>query len=241
MRWGQEAVGVVLTRNEIWLLLHALTAGPRPVVGWDGSELEPWVIGELRSRLQSALSPDPLGDVDQRPIIHLDSDMGRNLAAAGVKPMVVDDGFDLGTLFAACAERGWGAEVRLPLGAIPETPASCAVHVRRENETGEDELETHVGLERPVVALARAFIAACLADAGGGAIGDDCGAPAATLSSTESHVIYLNSIAPGDKEPAIARMQTQGWELVLEETGHSDGRLVFRRPQPLKRSIQRRK
>ena len=32
MNWGQDSVGVVLTRNEIWLLLHALTAGPKPAL-----------------------------------------------------------------------------------------------------------------------------------------------------------------------------------------------------------------
>ena len=85
-------------------------------------------------RLQSALNPEPLGAVDQRPIIDLDSDMGRTLAAAGVMPLVTDDGFDLGAIVAACAERGWGAQVSIPLGATPVTPADAAVTTR--NETG---------------------------------------------------------------------------------------------------------
>ena len=109
-----------------------LTAGPRPAVGWDGSPVEPWAAGELRLRLQSALNPEPLGAVDQRPIIDLDSDMGRTLAAAGVMPLVTDDGFDLGAIVAACAERGWGAQVSIPLGATPVTPADATVTTRNE-------------------------------------------------------------------------------------------------------------
>lgn len=217
MQWGDEPVGLVLSRNEIWLLLHALTAGPRPAVGWDGSPVEPWVAGELRLRLQAALNPEPLGAVDQRPIIDLDSDMGRTLAAAGVMPLVTDDGFDLGAIVAACAERGWGAQMSIPLGATPVTPADAAVTTR--NDQGQPQV--HTGLERPVVALARAFIAAWM----------DASRPSASDRpevAPDQYVIYLDSVGPGDKPETIERMKRQGWELILDETGQPEARLIFR-------------
>ena len=217
MQWGDEPVGLVLSRNEIWLLLHALTAGPRPAVGWDGSPVEPWAAGELRLRLQSALNPEPLGAVDQRPIIDLDSDMGRTLAAAGVMPLVTDDGFDLGAIVAACAERGWGVQVSLPLGATPVTPADAAVTMR--NPDGDPQVYT--GLERPVVALARAFIAAWMETS-------QFAAPVRPEATPDQYVIYLDSVGPGDKEATIGRMKRQGWELVLDETGQPEARLIFR-------------
>src|SRR5680860_915875 len=129
MRWGGDEVGVVLTRNEVWLLLHALAGSKLPAVDWEGNALEPWVVGELRARLQAALRPDPLSDVEERPIIRLDSDMGRSLAMAEVRPLVIEDGYDLGSLFAACAERGWGATLTLPVGGGVETPAQAKVTV----------------------------------------------------------------------------------------------------------------
>lgn len=218
MRWGDDQVGLVLTRNEIWLLLHALSAGPRPAVGWDGSPLEPWAVGELRLRLQSALQPEPLGAVDRRPIIDLDSDMGRTLASAGVLPLIVDDGFDLGSLIAACAERGWGMHLGLPVGATSVTPADAAVTTQTER----GELRTHTGLERPVVALARAFIAAWMESS-------QHGAPPRPELGPDEYAIYLDSIGPGDKMDTIRRMQRQGWELVLDESGRPDGRLIFRK------------
>ncbi len=217
MQWGDEPVGLVLSRNEIWLLLHALTAGPRPAVGWDGSPVEPWAAGELRLRLQSALNPEPLGAVDQRPIIDLDSDMGRTLAAAGVMPLVTDDGFDLGAIVAACAERGWGAQVSLPLGATPVTPVDATVTMR--NPAGDPQVYT--GLERPVVALARAFIAAWMESS-------QFGAPARPEATPDQYVIYLDSVGPGDKAETIERMKRQGWELILDETGQPEARLIFR-------------
>jgi hypothetical protein len=218
MQWGDEPVGLVLSRNEIWLLLHALTAGPRPAVGWDGTPLEPWAVGELRLRLQSALNPEPLGAVDQRPIIDLDSDMGRTLAAAGVLPLITDDGFDLGAIVAACAERGWGAQLSIPLGSTPVTPADAAVTVR--NETGEPRV--HTGLERPVVALARAFIAAWME-------AHEHGAPLRPEVAPDQYVIYLDSVGPGDKPETIERMKRQGWELNVDESGQPDARLIFRK------------
>ena len=139
MKWGDDAVGVVLTRNEIWLLLHALSAGPKPVLGWDGSELEPWVIGELQRRLKEVLRPETVKDVDVRPVIRIDSEMGQNLVLEGIRPMVTSDAYDLGTLFHACAERAWGAEVVLPPGAIDSTPATAdraRENRRRERQRG---------------------------------------------------------------------------------------------------------
>ncbi|MCA9860210.1 MAG: hypothetical protein KC438_10825 [Thermomicrobiales bacterium] len=218
MQWGDEPVGLVLTRNEIWLLLHALTAGPRPAVGWDGSPLEPWVAGELRLRLQSALNPEPLGAVDQRPIIDLDSDMGRTLATAGVLPLVTDDGFDLGAIVAACADRGWGAQISIPLGSTPVTPADAVVTSR----TPSGETAAHTGLERPVVALARAFIAAWMES-------NQHGVPARPDVGPDQYVIYLDSVGPGDKPETIERMKRQGWELILDETGQPDARLIFQK------------
>ncbi|CAN5869660.1 hypothetical protein BH24CHL4_BH24CHL4_02720 [soil metagenome] len=167
MRWGGDEVGVVLTRNEVWLLLHALAGARLPAVDWEGNALEPWVVGELRARLQAALRPDPLSDVEERPIIRLDSDMGRSLAMAEVRPLVIEDGYDLGSLFAACAERGWGAELRLPVGGGVETPAEAVVTVGTGHwalGTGEQAAVSgqreFVGLERPVVAFARALVGA---------------------------------------------------------------------------------
>lgn len=160
MNWGEDSVGVVLTRNEIWLLLHALTAGPKPALSWDGRELEPWVIGELQRRLREALNPEPVKDVEIRPVIRLDSEMGQNLVLEEIKPLVTADAFDLGTLFHACAQRGWGAEVTLPPGSIESTPATATVRVKHQRENGAGEEVAYVGVERPVVALARALIAA---------------------------------------------------------------------------------
>ena len=218
MQWGDESVGLVLSRNEIWLLLHALTAGPRPAIGWDGTPLEPWAIGELRSRLQAALDPEPLGAVDRRPIIDLDSDMGHTLASAGVLPLITGDGFDLGAIVAACAERGWGAELRIPLGSTAVTPADAAVTIR--DDAGQ--ARTHTGLERPVVALARAFIAAWMASSQSGV------SPRPEIDS-DHYAIYLDSIGPGDKPETIERMKRKGWELVLDESGQADARLIFRK------------
>lgn len=220
MQWGDESVGLVLSRNEIWLLLHALTAGPRPAVGWDGAPLEPWAAGELRLRLQAALNPEPLGAVDQRPIIDLDSDMGRTLVTAGVLPLVTNDGFDVGAILAACAERGWGAQITVPLGATPVTPADATITTR--NQRGEPKV--HTGLERPVVALARAFIAAWME-------ANQPGAPPRPDVGTDQYAIYLDSIGPGSKPETIERMKRQGWELIVDETGQPDARLIFHKAE----------
>jgi hypothetical protein len=244
MRWGGDEVGVVLTRNEVWLLLNALEGARLPAVDWEGNALEPWVAGELRARLQAALRPDPLSDVEERPIIRLDSDMGRSLAMAEVRPLVIEDGYDLGSLFAACAERGWGATLTLPVGGGVSTPAEAVVTVdgemgrrgdgedeggkaeRRIGEKGNDNgrrQREFVGLERPVVAFARALVGACFADGphpqplfreGEG-----------STRAFDEHVIFADAIAPGERERTIERMAGRGWELVRD-----DGeKLVFRR------------
>ena len=76
-------------------------------------------------------------------------------------------------------------------------------------------------LERPVVALARAFIAAWMEASQL--------SPAERLEAApDQYVIYLDSVGPDDKAETIERMKRQGWELVLDETGQPDARLIFR-------------
>ncbi|MGH2534748.1 MAG: hypothetical protein ACRDJW_21015 [Thermomicrobiales bacterium] len=233
-----------MSRNEVWLLLHALGAAAPPAVGRDGESLEPWVLGDLREKLRDVLQPDPVRDVDQRPIITVDSDLGRGLAAAGIKPLVVADGYDVGSLFAACAERGWGAELKLPRGANPATPATAIVRARRDRGPGESDEATYIGLERAVVALARALTGALV-----GARAEEDLAAAGVLSSAaataapapapadryDEHVIYGNTIGSEMKQDVIARMARQGWELVLDEGKGPNDRLVFRRPRATSR------
>jgi hypothetical protein len=229
MRWGGDAVGLVLTRNEVWLLLNALEGARLPAVDWEGNALEPWVAGELRERLQAALRPDPLSDVEERPIIRLDSDMGRSLAMAEVRPLVLEDGYDLGSLFAACAERGWGATLTLPVGGGVETPAEARVTVSSQQPAASSQ-QTFVGLERPVVAFARALVGACFAELphpqgrhGGTAPTSLAGE--GSPRAFDEHVIFSDAIAPGERERTIERMAGRGWELVRDE----GERLVFRR------------
>lgn len=230
--------GLVLSPNEIWLLLHALDSAEMPRIGWDGHGVDPWVVGELKAKLRTSLNPEKIAADERRPAIALDSQMGRDLANAGIRPLMVDDSFDIGSMFDACAQRGWGVELTLPRGAIAETPASAAVHVRREPSGGE---ETYVGLEQPAVALARALIGALVAtdahaerastarpDAGEGGlhstgkIGDH---------AYEEFSIYATGIQQGRKPTVIAQMAKDGWELVRDEGNNAGDRLVFRRPQ----------
>jgi hypothetical protein len=239
VRWGQDEVGVILTRNEIWLLLNALLASPPPSIGWDGSELEPWTVGELRSRLQAALDPDAVSDLEQRPILRIDSDMGRSLALAGIEPSVIPEGYDLGTLFAECAKRGWGAELRLPPGSTPQTPAEAIVRAERTGADGQPERAEYVGLERPVVALTRALLGALVdesviqpgnrpgpGEAGGTAISRPD--PSAVY---EEHIIHGQALPSREKQATIDQMARKGWELVKEEGGAGGGKLIFRRPR----------
>jgi hypothetical protein len=233
MRWGSNEVGIVLTRNEIWLLLHALTDARAPSVDWEGSPVEPWVVGELRARLQQALRPEAVSDVEERPVIGLDSDMGRTLASAAVRPLVLSDGYDLGSLFAACAERGWGASLTLPVGASSRTPAEARV-LRPAGVTGNagaasTDIREFVGLERPVVAFARALVGAAFdasanaADASTGASGER--ETGASDRGYDEHVIHAEAMNPGERESAIERMATRGWEVVRDD--HRE--IVFRR------------
>ncbi|MGE3798878.1 MAG: hypothetical protein AB7G88_13685, partial [Thermomicrobiales bacterium] len=234
MRWGSDDIGVVLTRNEIWLVLHALAEAAPPAVDWEGNRVEPWVIGELRARLQAALQPDALGDVEERPIVRLDSEMGQSLAQAGVRPLVLSDGYDLGSLMAGCAERGWGAEVRLPVGAGPKTPAEAVVSRgtgQRAGGTGEDGSDldvprSFVGLERPVVALARAMIGAAEGTGhwapgnreegkGQRAKGDGDDVSRTTDMGPrgyEEYVAPVEGMNPGERGALVERMAKRGWE-----------------------------
>jgi hypothetical protein len=230
MRWGSDDIGVVLTRNEIWLLLHALAEAKAPAVDWEGNRVEPWVVGELRSRLQAALRPEPLSDVEERPIIRLDSEMGRSLAQEGVRPLVLSDGYDLGSLVAACAERGWGCDVHLPTGAGPMTPAEAVVRTPGGEE--------FVGLERPVVALARAVIGAGSGsltpgpspDRGKSLTPDPSPDRGTSLTPSpspdrgrgesgtfEEYVVPAEGINAGERERLIRLMGDEGWELVRED------------------------
>jgi hypothetical protein len=135
-----------------------------------------------------------------------------------VAPLVTDDGFDLGAIVAACADRGWGAQVSIPLGSTPVTPADALVTTR--GATGEP--QTHTGLERPVVALARAFIAAWMEMS-------QFSAPERPAAEPDQYVIYLDSVGPGDKPDTIERMKQKGWELIVDESGQPDARLIFRK------------
>ncbi len=220
MRWGGDDVGVVLSRGEVWLLLNALASAPTPAVDRDGLELEPWVVGELKARLQAAMRPDPVSDIEERPIVRLDSDMGRSLAAAGVRSMAIEGGYDLGSLIEACSARGWGVELRLPAGSVPSTPMEAVVIVG-----GESGRRAFVGLERPVVALARALIAALGSDESGDVHKASKGDGLAGERDFEEYVIRADAINPGERDSTITAMAGEGWELVVDD---GEG-LVFRR------------
>lgn len=236
----QDAVGIVLTRNEVWLLLNALNAAAPPALLWSGDPLEPWHLGDLNAKLRAALHPDPVKDIDERPIIPLDSEMGTDLAIAGVKPLVVSEGYDVGSLLVACAERGWGAELVLPRGAHPATPATATVHARRDRGPGQPDEATYHGLERPVVAMARALIGALVgARAAEDMAGDGLfeGADARidpTARRFDEYVIWAASIGRGQKQRVIDSMAKRGWDLVADEIGQPNGKLVFRRPAQAK-------
>lgn len=240
-----DAHGIVLSRNEIWLILNALNAAAPPPLGWDGQPIEPWEMGELQTKLRDALHPDPVKGVEERPVITMDSDAGRDLARAGIKPLVVPDGYDLGSLFAACAERGWGAEVDLPRGAVRETPAMATVRVRRDRAEGLPDEATYTGVERPVVALARAMIGALVearsaedleAEGIFGPAWRDGFARANPFAKAsdraDEYVVHGTAIGRGQKQNLIARMARQGWEVVVDEGDGPNDRVVFRRPKP---------
>ena len=77
------------------------------------------------------------------------------------------------------------------------------------------------GGEQQRVALARAFIAAWMESS-------QHDTPLRPAVEPDQYVIYLDSVGPGDKPETIERMKRQGWELMLDESGQPDGRLIFR-------------
>ncbi len=222
--------GLALSQAEIWLLLHALKRAEAPAIGWDGNPLEPWTLGELGAKLRRALSPEAIASGEARPAIVRDSQMGRDLERFGITPLVAQDVFDIGSLIDACARRGWGVELNLPTGASQETPASARVTV-----AGSGDEATFVGLEEPVVALARALIGALVAT--GGVPASTGGGEPAPLDSTgqigderyEEQVIWATAIQQGRKPRVIAKMARDGWELVRDEGNGPGDQLVFRR------------
>ncbi|MDX6626651.1 MAG: hypothetical protein QOE56_1640, partial [Solirubrobacterales bacterium] len=219
-----------------------------PPLGWDGQPPEPWEVGELQAKLRDALQPDPVRGIEEQPVIAMDSQMGQDLAAAGIRPLVVPHSYDIGSLLAACAERGWGAEIELPRGAIPRTPAMVTVCTRRDRGEGRPDEATYVGLERPVVALARAMIGALVGarsaedlEAEGILIPprpgrDELGRVRTRTGDSrryDEYVIHGSAIGRGQKERVVKRMARQGWEVVVDEGEGPNDLLIFRRPKPL--------
>ncbi len=150
---GDAQTGLVLTRNEIWLLLHALAETTAPTLRWDGNDLEPWEVGELQRKLRSALQAEPVDSIESAVIVPIDSELGAELLGADFGRLALSQAFDLGSLVAACADRGWGIALELPRGANARTPANVTVRVQE----GDREFSA---LERPIVAVARAMLAA---------------------------------------------------------------------------------
>ena len=221
---GDAQTGLVLTRNEIWLLLHALAEITAPTLRWDGNDLEPWEVGELQRKLRSALQAEPAESIESAVIVPIDSELGAELLGADFSRLALSQAFDLGSLVAACADRGWGIVLELPRGANARTPANATVRVQR----GDREFSA---LERPIVAVARAMLAAAAStSAPDGAI-DASGlslAPAAI--HYDEYAISAASIQRGKEEETMARMAAQGWELVREDTSADGSRYIFRRP-----------
>ena len=76
---GDAQTGLVLTRNEIWLLLHALAETTAPTLRWDGNDLEPWEVGELQRKLRGALQAEPVDSIEAAVIVPIDSELGAEL------------------------------------------------------------------------------------------------------------------------------------------------------------------
>jgi hypothetical protein len=223
---GDSQAGVVLSRNELWLVLHALAGTTPPALRWDGNPLEPWEIGELQRKLRAALQGDSSDASDPSFVTPIDSELGAELLGAGFDRRALSHAFDLGSLVAACADRGWGVQLELPRGGNARTPANATVSVRSDD--GELEFSA---LERPVVAVARAMLAAAASTAGTESTSDLAPelSPAPAPAVYEEYTIASASIQRGKEEQTIALMAEQGWELVREEQ-HTDGaRYVFRR------------
>ncbi len=88
-------------------------------------------------------------------------ELGAELLGAGFDRRAMSHAFDLGSLVAACADRGWGVTLELPRGENVRTPSNATVSVHGPD--GELEFSA---LERPIVAVARAMLAAAAAVAG---------------------------------------------------------------------------
>jgi len=220
---GDSQAGVVLSRNELWLVLHALAGATPPALRWDGNPLEPWELGELQRKLRAALQGDASDAADSAFVTPIDSELGAELLGAGFDRRALSHAFDLGSLVADCADRGWGVRLELPRGGNARTPANATVSVRG----ADGELEFSA-LERPVVAVARAMLAAAASVAIAPTAPE---LPATTIPAPayEEYAIASASIQRGKEEQTITRMTEQGWELVREEQTDDGSRYVFRR------------
>jgi len=219
---GDSQTGVVLSRNQLWLVLHALAGTTPPALRWDGNPLEPWEMGELQRKLRTALQGEALEPADPSFVAPIDSELGAELLGAGFDRRAMSHAFDLGSLIAACADRGWGMTLELPRGGNARTPANATVSVN--GPEGEQDFNA---LERPIVAVARAMLAAAATVAVDRVNGDST---STTDGSTyEEYSITSASIQRGKEEQTIRRMSEQGWELVREEQTDDGSKYVFRR------------
>src|SRR4029079_6069947 len=91
--------------------------------------------------------------MEARVIFRIDSELGAELLGADFGRLALSQAFDLGSLVAACADRGAGIALACPRGPSARTPANATVRVQE----GEREFSA---LERPIVAVARAMLAA---------------------------------------------------------------------------------
>jgi len=220
---GDSQTGVVLSRNELWLVLHALAGTTPPALRWDGNPLEPWEVGELQRKLRAALQGDSSESADPAFVTPIDSELGAELLGAGFDRRALSHAFDLGSLVAACADRGWGVRLELPRGGNARTPANATVSVHGTD--GELEFSA---LERPVVAVARAMLAAT-ASVAGSPVTPEPSETTTPAPAYEEYAIASASIQRGKEEQTITRMAEQGWELVREEQTDDGSRYVFRR------------
>jgi hypothetical protein len=222
---GDSQSGVVLSRNELWLVLHALSGATAPGLRWDGNPLEPWELGELQRKLRSALHGEAAESSDPSFVAPIDSELGAELLGAGFDRRAMSHAFDLGSLVAACADRGWGVTLELPRGGNVRTPSNATVSVHGPD--GELEFSA---LERPIVAVARAMLAAAAAVAGNPDLASRPDANREADTATyEEYAIASASIQRGKEEQTIARMTEQGWELVREEQTDDGSKYVFRK------------
>ncbi|MGH2550438.1 MAG: hypothetical protein ACRDHN_13675 [Thermomicrobiales bacterium] len=222
---GDSQSGVVLSRNELWLLLHALSGATAPGLRWDGNPLEPWELGELQRKLRSALHGEASESSDPSFVAPIDSELGAELLGAGFDRRAMSHAFDLGSLVAACADRGWGVALELPRGGNVRTPSSATVSVH-----GPDGDLDFSALERPIVAVARAMLAAAATVAGNPELAVQSELNRDIEAGTyEEYSIASASIQRGKEEQTISRMSEQGWELVREEQTDDGSKYIFRK------------